>query len=66
MEHDPYTCTCFGCSIARESKIMQEQEEDPNPEFDNMGYICSKCGCPITAAEGDDNGGMCENCAGDS
>ena len=27
------------------------------------GYTCSRCGAPITAAEGDDNGGFCMDCA---
>lgn len=26
-------------------------------------YHCNKCGLPITAAEADDNGGDCEQCA---
>lgn len=29
------------------------------PPEQGMGYICKKCGKPITAAEGDDNGGKC-------
>jgi hypothetical protein len=33
-------------------------QEEPAP-----GYVCSNCGKPVSAAEADDNGGMCEECA---
>ena len=32
-------------------------------EQDKIIYNCFSCGKPITAAEADDNGGKCENCA---
>lgn len=37
---------------------VETQEPDQG-----MRYVCSSCGKPISAAEGDDNGGLCGSCS---
>jgi rubrerythrin len=47
----------------QEGKKMSKKEQGKKKMENDFGYVCRICGCEITAAEGDDNDGMCEICA---
>lgn len=42
--------------------VLEDQKETPEPD-QSMHYKCQGCGGDMTAAEGDDNGGYCNECA---
>jgi len=39
------------------------QVDEGEPADPYVEYACSICGSPIAAADGDDNGGWCDECA---
>jgi len=44
------------------SQAFYESLEPFSEPTSEIQYTCRECGRPITAAQGDDNGGLCDNC----